>query len=241
MTMEARRRAGARPDGAAGNLAPQLTSFVGRERDVAQIKRAISDRCLLTLTGPGGCGKIRLALAVSFEVVEAFEDGVWWVELSSISEPEMVPQAAALVLGIPEMHGLPRIEALAERLATKEALIVLDNCEHLIGACAGFADALLHACPGVRMLATSREILGVPGEASWPVPPLSVPEAPDLAVGQLRHYEAVRLFVERARASSSFDLTEQNASAVARLCRRLEGMPLAIELAAARTRVLSAG
>jgi non-specific serine/threonine protein kinase len=140
------------------------------------------------------------------------------------------------------MHGLPRIEALAEHLETRNTLLVLDNCEHLIEACADLADALLHACPGVRVLATSREILGIPGEASWSVPPLSLPETPDLPVEQLQHYEAIRLFVERAMASSSsFGLTDQNASAVARLCRRLEGMPLAIELAAARTRVLSAG
>ena len=227
------------------NLPLELTSFIGREREIAEVKRLLllegKDR-LLTLTGPGGCGKTRLALKVAFEVVQEFEDGVWFVELSSLSDPELVPQAVASVLEVREAPGRSLTEVLTEDLKSKKMLLVLDNCEHVIDACAALADALLRACPELRILATSREALSIAGEATWLVPPLSLPdpEHHPPSVEELARYEAVCLFLERAAAvASRFELTERNAPAVAQVCRRLEGMPLAIELAAARARVLS--
>jgi non-specific serine/threonine protein kinase len=224
-----------------GNLPLELTSFVGREREISEVRDLLRETRLLTLTGPGGCGKTRLALAAASEMDEDFEGGAWWVGLASLSDPDLVPQAVASALGVRETPGRPLVEALADHLGTGEALLVLDNCEHLVDACAALVDALLHACPNLRVLAASREALGVPGETTWPVPPLSLPDVsrpPDLEA--LSCYEAVRLFVERARAvAAGFELSLQNAPAVALLCRQLDGMPLAIELAASRTRVLS--
>src|SRR5919202_4260889 len=226
------------------NLPLELTSFIGREREIAEVKRLLllegKDR-LLTLTGPGGCGKTRLTLKVSFEVVQEFEDGVWFVELSSLSDPELVPQAVASVLEVREAPGRSLTEVLTEDLKSKKMLLVLDNCEHVIDACAALADALLRACPELRILATSREALSIAGEATWLVPPLSLPDPEHPPpVEDLAGYEAVRLFLERAAAvSSRFELTERNAPAVAQVCRRVDGMPLAIELAAARAKVLS--
>jgi predicted ATPase/DNA-binding CsgD family transcriptional regulator len=225
------------------NLPLALSTFVGRRREVAELKRLLGETRLLTLTGAGGSGKTRLAAAVVFEVVEGFEDGAWWVALAPLSEPALVPQAVARSLGVSEQPGVPLADTLADSLRERELLLILDNCEHLVGACAEMAATLLRYCPGLKILATSREALGVAGEISWPVPPLSLPDpdAPPPAEGLVR-YESVRLFVERARATvPSFALTEENAPAVAALCRRLEGIPLAIELAAARTKVLSVG
>lgn len=224
------------------NLPLELSSFVGREREIAEVKRLLSERRLLTLCGPGGAGKTRLALAVAQDVVEGFEDGVWWVELASISEPDLVPAAVAQALGLREAQDLSPIEALVEHLAPRRTLVVLDNCEHLVEGCAALADTLLRACPDLEILATSREPLRISGECSWPVPSLSLPDSRErLLFAELMRYEAVGLFVERAKAvDSGFALTERNAAAVARLCRGLDGIPLAIELAAARTRVLSA-
>jgi non-specific serine/threonine protein kinase len=223
------------------NLPLQSSSFVGRKTEVAEVKRLLSERHLLTLCGPGGAGKTRLALAVARELVEDFEDGVWWVELAPISGPTLVAQAVAHTLMIGEETGRPLVDTLAQDLAATELLLVLDNCEHLIEACAGLADALLHACPDLKILATSREPLRVPGETSFMVPSLSVPDPRrSLSTVELTGYEAVRLFVERTGAvDSGFVLAEGNAPAVARLCNRLDGIPLAIELAAARTRVLT--
>jgi len=220
------------------NLPLERTSFVGREREVAEIERLLSERRLLTLCGPGGAGKTRLALAVARDLVDGFEEGVWWVELAPTSDPA---QAVAQTLIIREETGRPLADTLAQDLAATDLLLVLDNCEHLIEACADLADALLGACPDLKILATSREPLRVPDETNFMVPSLSVPDpGRSLSTGELAGYEAVRLFVERAKAADSgFALTEGNARAVARLCNRLDGIPLAVELAAARTRVLT--
>jgi non-specific serine/threonine protein kinase len=223
------------------NLPLRLSSFIGRGREVTELQTLLSDDRLLTLTGPGGAGKTRMAIEVASEVVDDFRDGAWLAELASLSDSDLVAQAVAQALGVREAPGRPLIGALLEHLESREALLVLDNCEHLIDACATLADTLLRSCPKVRILATSREALGIAGERTWPVPPLSSPDSHNLPpVQDLRSYEAIRLFVERARAVvPTFELTENNAPAVARLCRVLDGMPLAIELAAARVRVLS--
>jgi len=223
------------------NLPRQLTSFVGRDQEIAAIERLLARTRLLTLTGSGGCGKTRLALEVGARVVEQFSDGVWWVELAPLSDPTLVPQAVATALEIPEQPRQPLIETLGQHLRSASLLLLLDNCEHLLSGCAGLAETLLHACPGLRILATSREALGIMGETSWRVPSLSFPalhEAP--TAGHLTQYEAARLFCERAMATApAFAVTEANAPVIAQICRRLDGIPLAIELAAVRVKVLT--
>jgi predicted ATPase/two-component SAPR family response regulator len=222
-----------------GNLPLQLSSFVGREREMAEVEELLAEHRLLTLTGPGGCGKTRLALAVASELAEDFEDGAWWVGLASLSDPDLVAQAVAQALVVREAPGRSFVEALAEHLGPTKTLLVLDNCEHLVDACAALADALLHSCQRLKILATSREALGIAGERTWLVPPLTLPGR-EAQAGDPAGSESVRLFVERASAAATgFALTLQNTPVVAQICRRLEGMPLAIELAAARTRVLS--
>ena len=230
-----------RPAPSGYNPAPELTSFVGREREISELEGLLAGNArLLTLTGPGGAGKTRLALAVATEAVERFEDGVWWAELAPISDPDLVPQAVAQVLRVPEIPERSLTQAIADDLRELDMLLVLDNCEHLVGACALLANALLRACPSLSILATSREALGVAGERNFPVPPLSSPEAHELSIEELEGFESVRLFVERARyRQRDFALDSRNASSVAKICRRLDGIPLAIELAAAKTRVLS--
>ena len=224
-----------------GTLPLDRTSFVGRDREVAEIVRLLSDRQLLTLCGPGGAGKTRLALAVARDLVEGFEGDVWWVELASISDPELVPRAVASALGVPEASELSTAEALVDNLKGRKALVVLDNCEHLVEACADLADVLLVTCPDLKLLATSREPLHLTGETSYMVPSLSLPDpGRSSSTEDLAGYEAVQLFIERARVvDSGFTLTERNATVVAELCNKLEGIPLAIELAAARTKVLT--
>ena len=152
------------------NLPSELSSFVGREKELPEVRRLLENNRLLTLTGSGGCGKSRLALAAASELVERFEDGVWMVELASLAELSLVPQAVAFTLGVRERPGRSLTEALSDYLRTRNLLLILDNCEHLVEACAELAEALLHSCPGLRVLATSREALGITGEISWPVP-----------------------------------------------------------------------
>ena len=234
-------RAPRSPGRLAHNLPVELSSFVGREKELPEVRRLLENNRLLTLTGSGGCGKTRLALAAASELVERFEDGVWMVELASLAEPSLVPQAVAFTLGVRERLGSSLTEALSDYLRTRKLLLILDNCEHLIEACAELAEALLHSCPGLRVLTTSREALGITGEVAWPVPSLSLPDLRRLPeIESLPRYESARLFVERAvTVKPTFKLTEQNAPAVAQVCYRLDGIPLAIELAAARTKVLS--
>jgi predicted ATPase len=228
-------------DALPNNLPIQLTSFVGREQEIGEVKSLLTTTRLLTLMGTGGCGKTRLALQVATEVLEEFPDGVWVVELASLSDPVLVPQAVASTLDVREQPGRPLPETLVNYLRPLSLLLLVDNCEHLLPTCAEVANVLLRSCPRLHILTTSRESLGIAGETRWQVPPLSLPEAHHLpSAEELVRYEAVRLFVERASAAlPTFKLTDQNAPVVARICHRLDGIPLAIELAAARTRVLT--
>jgi non-specific serine/threonine protein kinase len=232
-----------------GNLPVTLSSFVGRKREIAEVKGLLSEYRLLTLTGAGGGGKTRLALQVAGEMQAEFPDGVWLVEFAPLADGDLAPQALAAVLGVREESGEPLSQTVARHLGGREGLLLFDNCEHIVAACARLAATLLATCPGVRLLATSREPLGVTGEGVWVVPPLSLPppqpwRGPDAAVESLIAYrtsEAIQLFVARARAAApSFELTPDNAPWVAEVCRRLDGIPLALELAAARLRALSA-
>jgi predicted ATPase/DNA-binding SARP family transcriptional activator len=231
------------PQPAMHNLPVPTTSFVGREREIAEVKQLLGHGRLVTLTGAGGCGKTRLALRVADDLVEAYPDGVWWVELAALTDPALVCPTLAGVLGVREQPGRPLEATLAAVLRPKRLLLLLDNCEHLAAVCARHVEALLHACPGLRCLVTSREALGVAGETTWVVPSLSVPPQQSPAgdcVSHVVQYEAVRLFAERAAAAlPAFILTDENAAAVAQICRRLDGIPLALELAAARVKVLS--
>jgi len=204
-----------------------------------EVKRALAMTRLITVTGTGGSGKTRLALEVAGSLVGAYPDGVWLVELAPLSEGAPVPQAVAQALGVRERSGDQLTDTLAEVLRTKRTLLVLDNCEHVVEAVAELVDVLLDSCPGVRVLATSREGLGIAGEMKWLVSSLSVPDLRQvLTAGELESYESVRLFVERARyRNPAFALTPQNVQTVARICERLDGIPLAIELAAARVGV----
>jgi predicted ATPase/DNA-binding SARP family transcriptional activator/DNA-binding CsgD family transcriptional regulator len=223
------------------NLPAPRTSFVGREREMVKVKRTLAMTRLLTLTGTGGSGKTRLAIEAARDLIGSYSDGVWLVELAPLSEGSLVAQQVAHVLGVQEHFGQALVDTLAEALAGKEILLVLDNCEHLVEEAAHLADALLTLCPRFRVLATSREPLGVEGEVLWQVPPLSLPTKADRApnvefsLESLMRFEAVRLFVERARQRLlDFEVTQENAGTVARVCRKLDGIPLAIELAAAR-------
>jgi predicted ATPase/DNA-binding CsgD family transcriptional regulator len=225
-----------------GNLPVDVTSFVGRRRELADVKRLLSVARLVTLTGMGGVGKTRLALRAAADSHRGFADGVWLVELAGLKDPALVGQTVAAALGIQDESAGWSARKLSDLLADRTLLLVLDNCEHLLDACAVLADALLRACPGLRMLATSRQPLGIVGEHNVSVPPLSVP-APDRmpSLEGLAQYEAVSLFVERAAAvHPGFILDAGNQVTVTAICRRLDGIPLALELAAGRLRVLSA-
>jgi predicted ATPase/class 3 adenylate cyclase len=233
------------------NLPVQLTSFVGREREVAEVCGLVRGHRLVTLTGAAGCGKTRLALQVAAEMLGDVADGVWFVDLAAVADPALVlpavSQALGVVVAVPNLtsdaieRARPIAELLADHVRPRELIVVLDNCEHLVRACGDVAEDLLRAGPGVRVLCTSREALGVGAETSWRVPSLAAPD-PDRPppVDELVSYESVRLFLERAeQRQSGFALTPQTAPAVAQICHRLDGIPLAIELAAARIRLLT--
>ena len=223
------------------NLPAAVSSFVGRQQETADIVASLAGARLLTLTGPGGGGKTRLALNVAEVLLDQYRDGIWLVELAARTDPAGVEQAAALALGVNEAPPAALGDTLASQLRERSLLLVLDNCEHLVRACADFAARTLAHCPGVRILATSRTRLGVPGETEWVVPPLEIPDPARVPpLDRLGEYASVRLFADRAGAvMTGFTLTQSNAAAVATVCARLAGIPLAIELAAARTRVLS--
>ncbi len=225
----------------ASHLPLSLTRFVGRSRELADVRRLLGETRLLTLTGSGGAGKTRLALQAGDEMRGQFEHGVWLVELAALTDPALIDQEIALALSVREEPGLPLSATLRTYLQPKALLLILDNCEHLLEGCARLAARLLPACPHLRLLATSREPLGVGGETSWAVPPLSSPKLSEvLSVEQLGQYESVQLLVDRATAvQPAFVLSAGNAKAVAQVCRRLDGIPLALELAAARVRSLS--
>jgi predicted ATPase/DNA-binding SARP family transcriptional activator/DNA-binding CsgD family transcriptional regulator len=224
------------------NLPAQRTAFVGREREMLEVKRQLAMTRLLSLIGAGGSGKTRLALEVARDLVGVYPDGVWLVELAPLRESALVPQELVRSLGVKERPGQPLIDTLIDVLRAKRVLLVLDNCEHLVEAAARLVNLLLDSCPRLRIIATSREVLAVAGEVVWRVPALSLPD-PQLLLPtarELEGYESVRLFVDRARQrDSALALTPRNAPAVAEICRWLEGMPLAIELAAARIGTLS--
>ena len=220
------------------NLPPQTTSFIGRERELAEAKRLLDGARLLTLLGMGGLGKTRLSLQIGADVLEKYSDGVWFVDLAPIRDPALVPNAVAHVLAIREEPGRPIVQTLCAHLREHKLLVILDNCEHLVNACASLASALIQAVPNLRLLATSREPLRIPGEQTYAVLPLAVPRRADAET--LLRSEAVQLFVERARLQKpDFAVTGSQVSAVAELCARLDGIPLALELAAARLRSLS--
>jgi predicted ATPase/DNA-binding SARP family transcriptional activator len=218
------------------NLPVQLSSFVGRTAERAELRRLLTTTRLLTLLGTGGSGKTRLALQVAADLVEHDRSRVWLVELASLSEARLLPQVILNALGIEEEPRLPPLTTLVSKLQTMELLLLLDNCEHLVDGCARVIHTLLEGCPGVRVLSTSRTALRVPGEVLWRVPPLSLPEPdPSSSGADVLQSEAVRLFVERACCREpGFTITAANAEAVVEICRRLDGLPLAIELAAAR-------
>jgi predicted ATPase/DNA-binding SARP family transcriptional activator len=232
------------------NLPERLTSFVGREVELREIGKLLEQQRLVTVTGPGGAGKTSLAVELARQVAGGWPDGVWLVELAALRDPGLVPGVVTAALGLGEEPGEPDrpppapLERLVEFARDKDLLLLLDSCEHLAAACAALAERLLRAAPGVKVLAASRELLGVAGEARWPVPPLAAP-GPEETGGSpeaLARFDAVRLFAERATlADPGFRLDAESGPAVAELCRRLDGMPLAIELAAARVRALPAG
>ena len=229
------------PEAPAGAPPPaQLTSFIGRERETATVQELLQGTRLLTLTGAGGSGKTRLALEVAARLGSQYPDGVAWVELAPLSNPELVPHHVADALGVRRDGIRSAGDALLEALRDWDALLVLDNCEHLVEACARLAEALLVGCPRLRIMATSREALGSGGERTWLVPPLALPQAgKPVTRAVAAASEAIRLFVERTQAvRPSFELRDDNAVAIAHICQRLDGLPLAIELAAARARVL---
>jgi len=225
----------------AGNLPNALTHFLGREREIAEVTQLLATSRAVTLTGTGGSGKTRLAFQVAAGLEPRYRDGVFAVELAALADPALVLQAVAQVFGLREAPDQSLLDTMLGYLQPRQVLLVLDNCEHLILACAQLVETLLRACPDLQVLATSREGLGISGEVTWPVPGLALPDAgTELTLERLAGFDALRLFRQRARSAlPSFELSEHNRAAVAEICQRLEGIPLAIELAAARVRALA--
>ena len=223
------------------NLPVQLTSFVGREKEIAELKQELESHRLVTLTGSGGTGKTRLSLQVAADLLDCFDHGVWFIELAPLADPDLIPQTILSTIGISEQPNKTPLEILKEYLHEKKMLIVLDNCEHLVTAGAQVTNALLNAASNLKILASSREALGVKGELSYPVPSLSLPDVKHLpTIEQLSQYEAVRLFIDRTLlVVPHFSVDKDNAPFIAQICYRLDGIPLAIELAAARIKMLS--
>jgi len=223
------------------NLPVHLTSFIGRENEIDEVKQKLEEHRLVTLTGSGGTGKTRLSLQVAADLLENFDHGVWLVELAPLTDPDLIPQTILSVMGVNEPQGRSSIGLLKEYLHNKEILIVLDNCEHLVSASAQVVNILLKDAPKLKILASSRESLGVEGELSYPVPSLTLPDIKHLPdTDGLSQYEAVRLFIDRAiLVSPNFKVDNETASFIAQICHRLDGIPLALELAAARVKVLS--
>ena len=223
------------------NLPLQLTSFVGRDLEIAEIKEVLTNTRLVTLTGSGGTGKTRLSLQVASEILDRFKDGVWFIELAPITDPMLVPNTVASTLGLHEESGQPPMTALLEWFGERELLIILDNCEHLLDVCAGFVDSVLRKSRGIRILASSREALGIAGETAYRVPSLPIPDLKEqFTLEQLEECESTRLFIERAvQTLPTFNVTSASLPTIIQICQRLDGIPLAIELAAARVKVLS--
>jgi predicted ATPase/class 3 adenylate cyclase/Tfp pilus assembly protein PilF len=223
------------------NLPQQVTTFVGRERVMVELRELLAKTRLLTLTGSGGCGKTRLSLQVAADSLEQFQDGAWLVELAPLSDPDLVAQTAATVLGLKEEPGKHIVQTLVAHLRDRRVLLLLDNCEHLLDGCAKLADTLVRQCPQLKILASSRESLGVGGEQAYRVPSLSLADPKrSQTSASVTQFEAVELFIDRAvLARADFQVTDQNASRLASICHRLDGIPLALELAAARLRSLS--
>src|SRR5215471_474341 len=215
-----------------GNLPADLTTFVGRRRELAEVKRLLTTTRLLTLTGGGGVGKTRLALRVAADLARNFPDGAWLVSLAPIDDPLLITQAVFSALGLQDVSSRWSLSALSDYLRDRRLLLVLDNCEHLLDAAAGLASTLLRSCPELRVLATSRQALGMVGEVRLRIPPLSLPEAAELlSPGQIAGCDAVALLVERAASvQPGFFVDDSNATTVLQLCTRLDGMPLALEL-----------
>jgi predicted ATPase/DNA-binding CsgD family transcriptional regulator len=225
----------------AHNLPLQFTSFIGRVREIAQIRRELARSRLVTLTGPGGIGKTRLALRAAEEEVGAFPDGIWFVDLAAVQDEALVPDAVARALGVRERPSEALMATLQGAIGERHLLLIVDNCEHLIARCAILTDTLLRACPELRIVSTSREALGIGPERVWRVPPMRAPHvAAGATLEELHQSEAVALFVERASAAQTeFLPSDKSAAAIGEICRRLDGIPLAIELAAARAKHLT--
>jgi predicted ATPase/class 3 adenylate cyclase/tetratricopeptide (TPR) repeat protein len=224
------------------NLPVQVSAFIGRDREVAEVRALVESARLVTLAGAGGCGKTRLGLQVAAELLDGSGDGVWLAELAAVTEQDAVPAAISRALRLSVNPGRPALEALLDALAPQDVLIVLDNCEHLIGGCAKTAEAIVRRCPKVHLLATSREPLGIGGETIYRVPSLSLPGPSDPDSSPSGSCDAVALFADRARANGvALAADQQEGPVVVSVCRRLDGMPLAIELAAARLRSMSLG
>jgi predicted ATPase len=223
------------------NLAVPITSFIGRGGELAAVRQRLTAARMVTLIGAGGVGKTRLALRVAEEALDDYPDGVWLAELAPLVDATLVPYVVAAAVGVREQAGVSIVQSLKQVLHLRRILLVLDNCEHLAQACAELAEDLLGACPDLQILATSREPLGTNGEVAWRVPSLDLPDprAPTMTE-RLTAHSATLLFIERATAARpDFRVTDQNAAAIGEVCRRLDGIPLALELAATRVRLFS--